>query len=243
MEQTREDFERILKILMDKLKHKLCLKYPNNIYVVQLSDSINADVVLLKGEIITVKIRTEHFIQAANKRYERQILEIPARSKEEIEFTELLERTLQTIPRLQESLGHLIEARGAKISRNKETNRLAIKKFSDEEHEKIDPPAAQDPIEKEIFFSSQFRFIAIHWKSGIIVREYGDTAKEAYNKARNKILQLLNDPEIYNRTEEGFVYIEPHQDYIQDLVTEAKVLNKEEILQLIQELKEKYLND
>lgn len=241
MEQTRESLEKILKIHMEKLRQKLGLKFEATDYYVKLSDSINAEAHFVAGNEVAVTIKTDPFVAALNKAQERHVFDNKVRTQEEIDFQNLLESCLRTIPRMFHTLAHPAKAHASVIKRN-ESNRLSRYFLSKDDFEAQHKKATQDhPLAHETHFAIDYRCTAIHWKSGTIIREFGSDKRTAEIKAANKLYKLLEDPEIYNRTEGNFRYIEPHEDLIYDIIVDAKVLNSDEIKTLIQKLEEEYL--
>lgn len=242
MEHSREDLEKLLKIVMEKLRQKLGFdKFDTNDYVVKLNDSINGEAHFISGTPVTVIVQTSRFVEAINRAQERKVLEIKVRTQNEIDFQDLLESCLRTIPRMFNTLAHPAKAHASIIKRN-ESNRLSRYYLSKDDYDAEHRHYTQEhPLSRETHFALDYRCTAIHWKSGTVVREFGNDKKAAEIKAANKIYKLLEDKDIYNRTEAGFQYIEPHDDLIYDLISDAKVLNKDEIAVLIQKLQEEYL--
>lgn len=236
MELSRENLEKLLKIHMDKLKQKLGLEYSASIYTAKLSDHMRGDAELLQGEVVTIRIKTDFFVAAINAAHRRKLLEIPAKTPEENEFNELLERILRVVPRMIPSLSNLSAPYVAELIRNEETGKRSFKKLNRDQYEE-----RKHPYEKEIHFGIDYRCTAIHWKSGTIIRDFGKDRESATDNARERILRLLSDETIYNRTNSNFQIVEPHEDIIYDLVMECKVFSQDEIRTLIHKLEEEYL--
>lgn len=222
MEINHENLEQVIKILMDKMKFKLGLKFRSEDYIVILRDNLPNDVMLKRGEQVVVLIRTERLANVFNNK------------KESYQFKRLLESCLRLIPRMQGTLSK--PAIADILLYNSETERF--RKLSQKQFDAKYPPV---PYEKEINYRVEYLCEAIHMKCGIVVREHGKHPEIAKNKARAKVLKILQDPEIYNRSEDGWVYMEPHEDAIYDIIVDAKVLNREEVEQLIRRLTEEYL--
>ena len=243
MEPTREDLEKPLKIIMEKLRQKLGLdKFSAQDYVVKLDDSINGEAHFISGTPVTVIIKSDRFVEAYKRAKERAIFGNKVRTTNEIDFQDLLESCLKTVPRMFNTLAHPAKAHASVIKRN-ESNRLSRYYLSKEDYDAEHRRYTQEhPLAKETHFAIDFRCTAIHWKSGTIIREFGNSQKGAEIKAANKIYKILEDETVYNRTDAGFVYLEPHDDLIYDLVSDAKVLNKDEVSTLIRKLEEEYLS-
>lgn len=223
MDITRESLEKTLKIHMDKMKFKLCLNsYENQDYIARLVDHLRSDVVIEKGDIVTVKIQTDRFLEGV------------ADKKKMYEFNRLLEQCLRLIPRMFESLAHTPLA--DKLAYKTKTKKF--RPFSNRQFEKRFP---SHPLDKEINTTLDFRATVIHYKTGVIVREHGSNPDAATGAARAKMFSLLTDTELYKRDEKEWMYLESHDDMIFDIVMSAKVLNKEEVEMLIQKLKGEYL--
>ena len=243
MENSHEDLEKILKIIMEKLRQKLGLdKFSAQDYIVKLNDSINGEAHFISGTPVTVIIQSDRFVEAYKRAKERAIFENKVRTQNEVDFQDLLESCLKTVPRMFNTLAHPAKAHASVIKRN-ESNRLSRYFLSKDDYEAEHRRYTQEhPLARETHFAIDYRCTAIHWKSGTIIREFGNTQKSAEIKAANKIYKILEDEAIYNRTDAGFVYLEPHDDLIYDLVSDAKVLNKDEVSTLIRKLEEEYLS-
>ena len=222
-ELTHELLEGMLKTLMDKLKFHLCLKFPNDSYSIALSDGLASDAVILNGDTVTIKFKTSVFVTAITKR-----------NTYAVEFKQLMEHCLRQVVRMQITLTHTPPADTLMFDKE----RRVFKKVTKAEYDKLHPKFG---YEKEIHYRSDVRTTAIHWKSGVIVREFGASTESSHRNARRRILKLLNDPEIYNRQGDTFYVVEDHDDLIHDYVIEAKPFSKDEIEFIIKRLREEYL--
>lgn len=218
MEITHELLESLLKKTLDKLKFQLCLKFENDSYDIQLKDSLPYNAMLINGDIVTIKIKTQLFTEVMTKKSHGN------------EFRQLLESCLRAVPKMRTTLTHNPTADLLVYDYEKSK----FTKYSKAEYERENPP---HPFEKEIHYNTDFRTTAIHWKSGIVIREHAKSSEASLHNARRKILMILSDPEIYRREDDKFLSVESHEDIIYDLVVQSKVLNKQEIEQLIEKLK------
>lgn len=221
MEITHEYLESLLKTMFEKLRVHLCLKFTTEEYEVQLSDGISGDAVILNGDIVTIKIRTKLFVEVITKKYSGN------------EFRQLMEVCLRQVPRMKVTLTHQPVADVLHYDYEKRK----FLRLTQAEYNKLNP---SHPYEKEIYYQLDFRTTAIHWKSGVVVRETGKSAELSHHNARRKILSLLNDPEIYRRAEDKFIVVESHDDIIYDLLIQAKALSKDEVKFLIKQLEKEH---
>lgn len=221
MDQTREQYERVLKLHADKLKYKLGLKYRSEDYTIVLSDELLNDMLITGGEQVIVKIQTQRFIDAMKSQPKMR------------DFNRLLESGLRVIPRLIKTLTH--EPVADALEFNPETS-----KFKKVTAAQIARKYPGHPYEKEIHFSTDIRCTGIHWKSGVVIRKTGRTVEEAKERARTAILDTLTDASVYNRNEDSFVFIEDHNEFISDIVAECKSLNRDEVNKLITVLQKEY---
>lgn len=215
------DLNQILKVLTDRLRAKLGLPFRSTDYAIVLDDHLKNDALLMKSsEVVTIRINTLLFTNAVIKKGNTY------------EFKRLLERCLEAVPKMMWTLSHKPIADA--LSYDSET-----KKFTKLQEEELD--SKFHSLLKQIHFASEVRATAIHWKSGTVVREFGKTKEIALRKAESKIISILQDPEMFNRDNDELLYIEPHEDYISDVVADCKVLNKEEVRTVITKLEEEYL--
>lgn len=222
MELDREAIERTIKILMDKMKFKLGLKFRSEDYVVMLVDSLPNDVFITQGEQVVIKIQSD------------RLVEVFSNKKEGYKFKRLLEHCLLAIPKMQSTLSKPAIADVLEyVSEAQKFRKLSQKQF--------DAKYPLQPFERDVHYRYEYRCEAIHMRTGIVVRDYGESKEHARNKARKRILTLLQDPEIYKKENDEFLYLEPHEDAIRDIIGDAKVLNRDEIETLIARLREEYL--
>ncbi len=230
MELTHENLEKLLKILMDKLKFSLGLDYRPTDYSIQLIDNLKADFIISKGDTVNIKIKTECFVHAIQKiEGAEETLKYP---KENYRFRQILEKCLRLVPKMFNVLGNPAIAEALVF--NNETGKF--KKLSKEQ---LEAQGFERKAEKGIKFTLDYRATGIHWATGLIVREFGISEENAVSKARTKILSLLSDPEMYDR--DSFTRLENHEDIVYDIVVECKILTKDEITQLIQQITKEYL--
>lgn len=222
MEITHSLLERVLKQMLDKMKFQLCLNtFQTTDYDVQLKDSLPYNAIVIQGDVVIIRLKTELFVAIMTK------------SKHKVtptEFRQLLESCLRSVPRMRVTLTRQPTADLMAWDYDKSK----FIKMTKSEYEKFNP---QHPYEKEIHYNTDFRTTAIHWKSGIVVREHNKTADGSLHSARRKILMILSDPEIYNRVDDKFLAVESHEDLIYDIIAMTKQLTPDEILTLIEKLK------
>lgn len=230
MSSSNENLEKVLKIYMDKLKFSLGLDYRNTDYTVQLVDALASDFFVVAGETVNIKIRTERFLDAIAK---NAFKDEPTPKNPELSkgFRIDIEKCLRVVPRMFNVLGNPPVAPA--LIFNKEKGKF----------KKVKEPVYEHKFEEEINYTYDHRVSAIHFKSGVIVREFGPDRETAKTKARSKIIRLLLDDTIFSRTEDAFLHVEPHEDIIFDIVLECKILTQDEITQLIETLKKEYLKD
>ncbi len=221
---NRELLETMLKKVIDKLKFNLCLKFPNDSYHVTLVDGLSSDAVILNGDTVTIKIKTSVFVNAMTKRGLGD------------SFRQLLEQCLRQVPRMQVTLTHQPKANVLLFDEEKRT----FKRVTQQEYDELNPTFK---VEKDIHYKYESRVSAIHWKSGTIVRATGTTPESAQTKARRKILEVLNNPEIMRQREgsDEWFLLDSHDDMIYDMVVRSKVLSKGEVRNLISQLTKEYL--